>query len=53
MLEVSEVGNKISKADYKKAVPDLRVGLINAVIIVTQTPRVIIWIAEMTGSQPI
>ena len=30
MPEVSEVGNKISKADYKKVVPDLRVGLINA-----------------------
>ncbi len=30
MLEVSEVGNKVSKADFKAAIPDLRVGLINA-----------------------
>src|SRR5690606_37888403 len=30
MLEVSEVGNKVSKEEYKAAVPDLRKDLVNA-----------------------
>jgi hypothetical protein len=30
MLEVSEVGNMVGKAEFKVALPDLRVGLINA-----------------------
>lgn len=46
MLEVSEVGNKVSKADYKAAVPDLRVGLINAQYDLRDADfPVIIWIA--------
>ena len=46
MLEVAEVGNTISKADYKKAVPDLRVGLINAQYDLRNADfPVIIWIA--------
>ncbi len=46
MLEVAEVGNKISKAEYKKAVPDLRVGLINAQYDLRHADfPVIIWIA--------
>jgi polyphosphate:AMP phosphotransferase len=46
MLEVAEVGNAVSKADYKAAVPDLRVGLINAQYdLRTADFPVIIWIA--------
>ena len=30
MLEVSEVGNKLSKEEYKAVEPQLRVGLVNA-----------------------
>ena len=46
MLEVSEVGNKVGKADYKAAVPDLRVGLVNAQydLRLADFP-VVIWIA--------
>lgn len=46
VLEVAEVGNKISKADYKAAVPDLRVGLINAQYDLRHADfPVVIWIA--------
>ena len=46
MLEVSEVGNTISKADYKAAIPELRVGLINAQYDLRDADfPVIIWIA--------
>lgn len=46
MLEVSEVGNKVSKADYQAAIPDLRVGLINAQYDLRDADfPVIIWIA--------
>lgn len=46
MLEVSEVGNKISKEDYEAAIPDLRVGLINAQYDLRDKAfPVIIWIA--------
>lgn len=46
MLKVSEVGNKISKADYKAAVPDLRVQLVNAQYDLRNANfPVIIWIA--------
>jgi polyphosphate:AMP phosphotransferase len=46
MLEVAEVGNKVSKADYKAAVPDLRVGLINAQYDLRNADfPVVIWIA--------
>lgn len=46
MLEVSEVGNKVSKEDYKAAIPDLRVGLINAQYDLKDADfPVIIWIA--------
>ena len=46
MLEVSEVGNKVSKEDYKAAIPDLRVGLINAQYDLRGADfPVIIWIA--------
>ncbi|MGB0961863.1 MAG: hypothetical protein ACPGVY_04105, partial [Mycobacterium sp.] len=46
MLEVSEVGNKISKADYQAAIPELRVGLINAQYDLRDADfPVIIWIA--------
>ncbi len=46
MLEVSEVGNKVSKEDYKAAIPDLRVGLINAQYDLRDADfPVIIWIA--------
>jgi len=46
MLEVCEVGNKVSKADYKAAVPDLRVGLINAQYDLRDADfPLIIWIA--------
>ena len=30
MLEVCEVGNAVSREDYEAAIPELRVGLINA-----------------------
>ena len=46
MLEVCEVGNKVSKEDYKAAIPDLRVGLINAQYDLGNADfPVIIWIA--------
>lgn len=46
MLEVCEVGNKVSKEDYKAAIPDLRVGLINAQYDLREADfPVIIWIA--------
>ena len=46
MLEVSEVGNEISRADYEAAIPDLRVGLINAQYDLRGADfPVIIWIA--------
>ena len=46
MLEVSEVGNAVSKEDYKAAIPDLRVGLINAQYDLRAADfPVIIWIA--------
>ena len=46
MLEVAEVGNTISKADYKAAVPQLRVDLINAQYDLRNADfSVIIWIA--------
>ncbi|MCH9668792.1 MAG: polyphosphate:AMP phosphotransferase [Actinomycetia bacterium] len=46
MLEVSEVGNKIDKSDYKAAIPELRVGLINAQYDLRDADfPVIIWIA--------
>ncbi len=46
MLEVCEVGNKISKEEYTAAVPGLRVGLINAQYDLRDTDfPVIIWIA--------
>lgn len=46
MLEVSEVGNKVSKEDYNAAIPDLRVGLINAQYDLRHANfPVVIWIA--------
>lgn len=46
MLEVSEVGNKVSKEDYQAAIPDLRVGLINAQYDLRKADfPVVIWIA--------
>jgi polyphosphate:AMP phosphotransferase len=46
VLEVSEVGNKVSKSDYKAAVPELRLGLINAQYDLRKADfPVIIWIA--------
>ena len=46
MLEVAEVGNSVSKAEFKKAVPDLRLGLINAQYDLRDADfPVIIWIA--------
>ena len=46
MLEVCEVGNKVSKEDYKAAIPALRVGLINAQYDLRNADfPVIIWIA--------
>jgi polyphosphate:AMP phosphotransferase len=46
MLEVSEVGNAIDKAEYKAAIPELRVGLINAQYDLRDANfPVIIWIA--------
>jgi len=46
MLEVCEVGNRVSKEDYKAAIPDLRVGLINAQYDLREADfPVIIWIA--------
>lgn len=46
MLEVAEVGNSVSKAEFNKAVPDLRVGLINAQYDLRDADfPVIIWIA--------
>ena len=46
MLEVCEVGNTVSKEDYKAAIPALRVGLINAQYDLRDADfPVIIWIA--------
>ncbi|HQC78148.1 MAG TPA: polyphosphate:AMP phosphotransferase [Mycobacterium sp.] len=46
MLEVCEVGNKVSKEDYKEAIPALRVGLINAQYDLRDADfPVVIWIA--------
>ena len=46
MLEVSEVGNTIDKAEYEAAIPDLRVGLINAQYDLRDADfPVVIWIA--------
>lgn len=46
MLEVCEVGNKVSREDYKAAVPDLRVALINAQYDLRNADfPVVIWIA--------
>lgn len=46
MLEVSEVGNKVGKEAYDAAIPDLRVGLINAQYDLRHANfPVIIWIA--------
>ena len=46
MLEVSEVGNKVAKEQYKAAVPDIRVGLVNAQYDLRNADfPVIIWIA--------
>ena len=46
MLEVSEVGNEVGNAQYKSAIPDLRVGLINAQYDLRDADfPVIIWIA--------
>ena len=46
MLEVSEVGNKVSKEEFKAAVPELRLGLINAQYDLREADfPVIIWIA--------
>lgn len=46
MLEVVEVGNKISKDEYNEIVPDLRLNLINAQYDLRQADfPVIIWIA--------
>ena len=46
MLEVSEVGNTVSKEDYRAAIPDLRVGLINAQYDLRDADfPVVIWIA--------
>ena len=46
MLEVSEVGNKIGKDEFEAAIPDLRVGLINAQYdLLKANFPVVIWIA--------
>ena len=46
MLEVCEVGNSVGKEDYQAAIPDLRVGLINAQYDLRSADfPVIIWIA--------
>lgn len=46
MLEVSEVGNAVGKEEYKAAIPDLRVGLINAQYDLNSADfPVVIWIA--------
>ena len=46
MLEVSEVGNKVGKEEYEAAIPQLRVGLINAQYDLRGADfPVIIWIA--------
>ena len=46
MLEVCEVGNKISREAYEAAIPDLRLGLINAQYdLGNATFPLIIWIA--------
>lgn len=46
MLEVSEVGNRISKQEFKAAVPEMRVGLINAQYDLRDADfPVVIWIA--------
>ena len=46
MLEVCEVGNKVSRDEYDEAIPELRVGLINAQYDLRGADfPVIIWIA--------
>ena len=46
MLEVAEVGNKIDKAEYRAAVPDLRAQLVHAQYELREKDfPVIIWIA--------
>jgi polyphosphate:AMP phosphotransferase len=46
VLEVCEVGNKVSKDDYEAAIPELRLGLINAQYDLRSADfPVIIWIA--------
>ncbi len=46
MLEVAEVGNQVGKEEYNAAIPDLRVGLINAQYDLRHANfPVIIWIA--------
>ena len=46
MLEVSEVGNTIDKTEYEAAIPNLRVGLINAQYDLRDADfPVVIWIA--------
>ena len=46
MLEVCEVGNSVSKEEYEAAIPELRVGLINAQYDLRSADfPVIIWIA--------
>ncbi len=46
MLEVSEVGNRVQKEQYKAAVPELRVGLVNAQYDLRNADfPVVIWIA--------
>lgn len=46
MLEVAEVGNKISKSDYQEAVPELRLNLVNAQYDLREADfPVIVWIA--------
>ena len=46
MLEVSEVGNKVDKAEYKAAIPELRVDLINGQYDLRKADfPLIIWIA--------
>ncbi len=46
MLEVSEVGNRVQKEPYKAAVPELRVGLVNAQYDLRNADfPVVIWIA--------
>lgn len=46
MLEVSEVGNKVGKEEYRAAIPDLRVNLVNAQYDLRKADfPLIIWIA--------